>query len=173
LRKKPGSNNLLGSLLTIAFALSLVGGFAIFHLSIANLNLFPSLGGSSSSVTMPSQASGSATFVNCKDVPTTPDEVRSALNLNDNVEIGSPQASCPGGWLIDPNHTGVTATLHPGMCVDFDGRSTNFSNEKALGWTVPSDWHNVTPVRACIIQDTIVTSEGVTVYWSPCQHVQP
>jgi hypothetical protein len=177
LRKKSGSNNLLGSLLTIAFALSLVGGFAIFHLSIANLNLFPSLGGSSSSATTPNQTSGSTTFVNCNDVPTTLDEVRSALNLNNNIEIGSPQASCPGGkpggWLIDPNHTGVTATLHPGMCVDFDGRSTNFSNEKALGWTVPSDWHNVTPVRAYIIQDTIVTSEGLTVYWSPCQHVQP
>ena len=176
-RKKTGSNNLLSSLLTVAFALSLLGGFAIFHLSIANLNLFPSSGGTSSSATMPNQTSGSDTFVNCNNVPTTPDEVRSVLNLSSNVEIGSPQASCPnskpGGWLVDPNHTGVTATLHPGMCVDFDGRSTNFSNENALGWTMPPDWHNVTPVRAYIIQDTIVTGEGLTVYWSPCQHVQP
>src|SRR6266568_7668317 len=176
-RKKTGSNNLLSSLLTVAFALSLLGGFAIFHLSITNLNLFSSPGGTSSSATMPNQTSGSGTFVNCNNVATTPDGVRSALNLSSNVVIGSPQASCPGGkpggWLVDPNHTGVTATLHPGMCVDFDGRSTNFSNENALGWTMPPDWHNVAPVRAYIIQDTIVTGEGLTVYWSPCQHVQP
>lgn len=123
-----------------------------------------------------STAPGQTNIVTCNDVPTNSAGVAQALNIDESL-VGSPQASCgggkPGGWQIDPNHTGVQATLQPGMCVDFDGGSTTFSDESALGWTVPQNWRGTPKARAYIIKEVAISSEGITVYWSPCQQQQP
>lgn len=118
-----------------------------------------------------------AGFVSCGDVPTTPEEVRSVLQLQDNVEIGPPQPGCPdnqpGGWLIDPQGLGFTAALKPGMCIDFNGRATHFSNESALRWVLPTNWQTASAARAYIQASVDVTAQGLTVWWSTCNYQQP
>ncbi len=121
-----------------------------------------------------SASSVSFSAASCDTVPTSPDQVATALQLSDSSLVGSPQASCgggkPGGWLIDPNHTGVTVTLSPGMCVDFDGRSATLDTT-AFQWIEPSDWQGAAAARGFVSTPTTMTSYGVTVYWSPCYHL--